>query len=280
MIKVRNLGKRFKDDYKIVVERFETYIKGIIEVYGEYISEENLNKLRSIEDYSNYIFIERTGQINAFFREGVGVFLPLEAYEIVKQLKQMPQYGIDKYHKLYDEKTRVVNDNTFFDYINHVIVSGSEPLDYYEDLLLHETMHFCGSGGASALKEGVNEYLTRKIALKKGFRTSFCGYPKEVRLVKTLEEIYGEKIINFLAFINDENEMLDFIESELGVEKRNLFCRIYVEAENEFYDKYYRFIDGYDGLEGVKAKTINYEEIDYSKVYSLINAYKKVNKRR
>ena len=172
-------------------------------------------KLNQIRDFGKCVFIEDNGHINAFARKE-GVFLPLSAWEVVPQLKMFEEYGRDKSHKLYNDETLVINDNTFYDYIQHVILTASEVLDYYEDLLLHETMHFCGSGGASALKEGINEYLTRKTALRHGFRTSACGYPKEVKLVYELEKLFGESIINQIAFINDEEEMLQFIENVIG----------------------------------------------------------------
>jgi len=265
--------------HKEISKRFEQYVNGIVEVYGKYMSEKTLNKLRNIENYAKHVFIENTGQINAFSREE-GVFFPLTAYFVMEQLRQFKEYGINKEHKLYDEDTIVINDNTFYDYINHVILTGSTVKDYYEDLLLHETMHFCGSGGAYAIKEGINEYLTRKLAKEKGYRISSCGYPKEVKLVKALEDIFGEEIINCLAFINDERDIENFVEEKLGRRGRIFFVSVFNAAENEFYNSYYKNISKYNGFEGVKQKALDYEKIDYGKVYKIIDEYKKeINKK-
>lgn len=264
--------------HKIMTERFKTYVEAIKEVYGEYMGPYNLKRLNEIVDYGNHVIIGRNGAINAHANYN-GVYLPIEAYKALEELSKFKEYGINKNHKLYDESTMIVNDNTFYDYINHVVVTGSTPEDYYEDLLLHETMHFCGSGGASALKEGMNEYLTRKIALQHGFRTSCCGYPKEVKIVDELAKVFGEDIVIQLAFINDEEYIERFIDEVLGKEEKNLYIKVKEETEREFQEKYHRYMGRYDGVEGIKLKAYNYAKIDYSKAYDLINNFKKNNKR-
>lgn len=268
-----DINKKIKNDHDILSQRIETYIKNIKEVYGKYMGIETLQRLDKITNYGNHVIINKNGNINAHANSN-GVYLPVEAYFILSDLQRHPIYGTDKSHKLYNNDTLVINDNTFYDYIEHVLLTGSTPLDYYEDLLLHETMHFCGSGGASSLKEGINEYLTRKIAQKKGFRTNACGYPKEVKLVHELEKIFGEEIINSIAFINDNNKVLEFLKDKLGDEAKILYNEILEKTKKEFHDKYYIYMNEYNGLSGIKQKALNYEKIDYSEVYSLINQYK------
>ena len=95
--------------------------------------------------------------------------------------------------------------------------------DYYDDMLLHETMHFCGSGGASALKEGINELITRKIALKKNFKTNGCGYPKEVKIAYELQNIFGEEVLDQIAFINSLPEICYFLDKTLGSDASKLY---------------------------------------------------------
>ena len=41
----------------------------------------------------------------------------------------------------------IINNNSFMDYVIHLFISGTNAEGYYQDLLLHETLHFCGSGG-------------------------------------------------------------------------------------------------------------------------------------
>lgn len=261
-----------------ISERFQIYVETIKEEYGEYMGKYNLKRLNQIEDYKNHVIIGRNGTINAHANYN-GVYLPIEAYKALNDLSKFKEYGTDKNHRLYDEDTMVINDNTFYDYINHVIVTGSTPEDYYEDLLLHETMHFCGSGGASALKEGMNEYLTRKIALQQGFRTSCCGYPKEVKIVHELTKVFGEEIVTQLAFINHQEYIEEYLEEVLGKEAKDLYVKVMEETEREFQEKYHRYMGQYDGIEGIKLKAYNYAKIDYSKAYDLINNFKKTNKR-
>ena len=259
--------------------RIKTYIETIKEIYGEYMGKENLQRLNDIKDYGECVFIKRYGEVNAFATKE-GVFLPVDGYDTIEQLKMFEEYGKDKCHKLYTDETLVINENTFYDYIKHVVLTASSVEDYYEDLLLHETMHFCGSGGGSALKEGINEYLTRKTALKNGFRTSACGYPKEVKVAYELEKIFGERIIDKIAFIKNEENMLQFIENEKGKEARKLFEKIMLEMGKEFHYKYHSHMREYNGVEGIKKKADNYKKIDYSKTYVLIEKYKKKNMRK
>lgn len=136
-------------------------------------------------------------------------------------------------------------------------------------------MHFCGSGGSTALKEGINELLTRKIALENSFKTSGCGYPKEVRIVYILQQIFGEDTINQIAFINNELDILNYLEDTIGKEASDLYLDIASIMNNEFQEKYYKVINSYNGLEGIKKKVENYQSIDYTKVYELIEEYNK-----
>ena len=268
-----DINENIKETHKILSERIETYIKAIKEVYGDYMDKENLQRLNQITKYQDHVIINENKQINAYANNN-GVYLPIEAYFVLNDLQRHPVYGTNKNHKLYNDDTLIINDNTFYEYIEHVLLTGSTPLDYYEDLLLHETMHFCGSGGASAIKEGINEYLTRKIALKKEFRTNACGYPKEVKLVYELEKIFGEDIINSIAFINNNEHLLDFLENQLGSNAKELYISILKITEKEFHQKYYNYMREYNGIQGIKQKAENYEKIDYIEAYKLIADYK------
>ena len=154
---------------------------------------------------------------------------------------------------------------------------------YFEDLLLHETMHFCGSDGGNALKEGINEYLTRKLAeyltrklaLKKGFHTNGCAYPKEVKIAHTLESILGEEVITQIAFIKPYGKVLSYLETTLGKDASELYQSVTHAMEEEFHNRYYRHMNHFDGLEGIQEKIANYKQIDYSQVEQIIEQYQK-----
>lgn len=250
----------------------EQYIKEIINEYGNYIPKERLHFLQNINDYSSIIKIYDYGSINAMANREM-ISMPICADKILKKISKIPGYGIKKNHQSYD-KNDIVNNNNFISYLFHVFISGTDTKDYYDDMLLHETMHFCGSGGASALKEGINELITRKIALKKNFKTNGCGYPKEVKIAYELQNIFGEEVLEQIAFINSLPEICYFLDKTLGSDASKLYQDITLEMEREFNQKYYSKFDSYNGLTGIMQKTLNYYKIDYSNVYKLLEIYK------
>ena len=257
----RNLASHLKE-----------YISAIIERYGKYISQEKLASLNNISDFESLIKIYDYGSVNAYANDDE-IRMPLCADKLLNTASKIPGYGINRKHKSYNSETLISNNNTFVNYIFHVFVSGTNAEGYYDDMLLHETMHFCGSGGSSALKEGINELLTRKLALEKGFRTNGCGYPKEVKLAFKLQDVFGEEIINQIAFINSEWEIYIFLANTLNLEAAELYKKISQMMEKEFNKKYYANIDSYNGFTGILIKTLNYFKIDYSDIYEILNDY-------
>lgn len=260
--------------HKNLTLTLEKYIKTITKTYGRFIPKERLTYLYNIKDYSNIIQIFDYSSINGYANNKY-IALPLNADKAFDELKKIPGYGINKNHKVYDNTTLIINNNTFMTYVDHVIKKGMTLEDYFNDLLLHETMHFCGSGGSTALKEGINELLTRKIALENNFKTSGCAYPKEVRIAYTLQQMLGEDTINQIAFINNELDILNYLEDTIGKEASDLYLDISGIMNNEFQTKYYKDMNSYNGLEGIKKKVENYQNIDYTKVYELIDEYNK-----
>lgn len=260
--------------HKNLTLTLEKYIKTITKTYGRFIPKERLTYLYNIKDYSNVIQIFDYSSINGYANNKY-IALPLNADKAFDELKKIPGYGINKNHKVYDNTTLIINNNTFMTYVDHVIKKGMTLEDYFNDLLLHETMHFCGSGGSTALKEGINELLTRKIALENNFKTSGCAYPKEVRIAYTLQQMLGEDTINQIAFINNELDILNCLEDIIGKEASDLYLDISGIMNNEFQTKYYKDMNSYNGLEGIKKKVENYQNIDYTKVYELIDEYNK-----
>lgn len=250
----------------------EDYIKAILDEYGSFIPKDRRNDLNNIKNYNYIIKIHDYGSINGYASDK-NIHMPLIADEVLKSLSKIPGFGRDKNHKTYDEDSLVINNNTFIDYVKHIFISGTTTQEYYEDLLLHETMHFCGSGGFFAIKEGINELLTRKIALKRNFKTNGCAYPKEVAIAYKLQEIFGEDVINQIAFIPYQRDISKYLESVLGSEYKDLYEEITMLMESEFNDKYYKYMNSYSDLNGMMKKVENYDKIDYEKVYSLINEF-------
>ena len=256
-----------------LTENIKNYISLIIKEYGLYMPSYILERLKKISDYSEILKIYDYGEVNAYANEK-NIIMPLCADRILSMLSRIPGYGINKKHKPYNNDNIVINNNTFFTYINHVFISGTNAENYYEDLLLHETMHFCGSDGASVLKEGINELLTRILAQKYNLRTNSCGYPKEVQLSYKLMKIFGENIIKTLAFIHNRESEIQFIYNELGEEAADMYQLISDLAEKEFYEEYYSHMSEFKGVVGIVKKAMFYKKIDYSQIYEILENYK------
>lgn len=200
--------------------------------------------------------------------------MPLCAERLLNLASFIPGYGINKNHKTSDNTNMVINNNTFFNYVLHVFVSGTKADGYYDDLLPDEVMHFCGSGGESVLEEGSNELFTRIIAKKYNLRTNSCGYPKEVKLAYELMKCFGKEVIIKLAFIKSIDEKMEYLNNALGVDAANLYIEVSNLAEKEFNKKYYSHMEEYSGIVDIVKKMLFYRKIDYSTVLSLIQEYK------
>jgi len=189
VIRVKN--NTIVDTKKVLAADMKKYVELILEEYGQYIPETTKAFLKSIDNYSDRIRVQDTGTISMFATE-TEVIMPEGAYKIFKYLRMLPGYGINKKHKPYKDG-EIVNENTYYDYMKHVLVSGMSVEEFFRDTLLHETMHFCGSDGRNAMREGWTELKTRELAQKYGLKASRCGYPKEVDIVSKFQEIVGEE---------------------------------------------------------------------------------------
>lgn len=141
----------------------------------------------------------------------------------------------------------IINDNTYITYIKHVFLKGLTPEEYFKEILLHKTLHFCGSGGGTTIKEGINGLKTRQLAKKYNLLTSSCGYPKETK------------------------EILDSISPEATT----FYFNLETTMEEEFYNKYMKY--NFPELTGPLKKAQKYNSIDYTKAYDLLNEYKRLH---
>ena len=259
-------------------KQLEIYILEILKMFGKYMKTETYFFLKNMYDYSKIIQIQDYGSINGMANDK-HIYLPLTAKNVFENFKETPGYGMWKDHVLYDKDTLLVNNNTFFDYVFHVFISGYTLQDYYEDLLLHETLHFCGSGGSNALQEGINELLTRKVALKYNFRTNGCAYSKEVSLALRLEQLWGEDMLYKLAFAKT-NEIPIILEKNIGKEAAILYANFLTLVEEEFQKVYYQHIDSYDGIKGIWKNCANYQKISYQKAYEYLETTSLIKKKK
>lgn len=116
--------------------------------------------------------------------------------------------------------------------------------------------------------------LTRKIAAKRDLKTNGCGYPKEVKIALKLQKIFGEEVLNKIAFINDEYEIFTYLEKVLGTDEAWLYLDVSQEMQKEFGRKYALEFNFYNGFTGIMRKILNYYDIDYTKVNEIIDKYK------
>ena len=261
-----------EETHRRLTKKIKEYIKIIVKEYGSYMPERVLNKLNNIVDYNQILKIYDYGEVSAYANEK-NINMPLCADKILNMASKIPGYGINKKHKLYNKENMIINNNSFLTYIKHVFISGTDAEGYYDDLLLHETLHFCGSDGARVLKEGINELLTRMLAQKYNLNTNSCGYPKEVKLAYDLMNCLGEDIIINLAFIKNFNKELEFVRENLGEDASNLYYQVNNLAEKEFNEKYYSHMSEFSGTVGIAKKVLFYKKINYTKVHSLIDDY-------
>jgi len=252
-------------DKEVLIKNIKEYVNIIKKEFKDYVQ---------IPDnivYNEIVHIEETGTISLFIRDGEFYF-PIAAYKTLETFKGYANFGSDKNHKIYTEETLLINDNDFLSYISHLILIGATPLEYFQEILLHETMHFCGSNGSTALMEGLNEYLTRIVALKYNLKTNGCGYPKEIKIILELEELFGTETLIKLAFSKSQKDICQIFGTSEAI---NFFLSLDSIMNKEFYEKYYKF--KYPGPNGPFEKAKRYGEIDYSNAMGLIEEYKTKN---
>ncbi len=227
-------------------------------------------------DLEKLVHIEETGTISLFVNNK-NFYFPLDAFKVLEAIKKIPRFGTVKNHKTCNQDNMIINDNTYITYIKHVFLKGLTPEEYFKEILLHETLHFCGSGGGTAIREGINELKTRQLAKKYNLLTSSCGYPKETKIAYEIEQIFGEDIINKIAFSKNAQETKEILDS-ISPEATTFYFNLEATMEEEFYNKYMKY--NFPGLTGPLKKTKKYNSIDYTKAYDLLNEYKKLQASR
>lgn len=222
-------------------------------------------------DLKEMVHIEKTGTVSLFVNKK-NFYFPLDAFTVLETFKKIPGFGMIKNHKTCTKDNMILNNNSYITYIKHVFLKGITPKEYFKENLLHETLHFCGSGGGNAVREGINELKTRQLAKKYGLLTSSCGYLKKTKIAYELEKIFGENIINKISFTKNHEEIKEILDS-VSPEATSFFFNLEEIMEKEFYHKYMKY--PFPGVMGPFKKTQKYNSIDYTKAYKLINEYKK-----
>ena len=148
----------------VLAEEMKRYIEIILKEFHDVIPTSRQDALRNIQDFKEYVLIEDSGTIS-MFAKGLNVIMPLGAYQIFERMSREPDFGSDKDHKIFQEG-EILNNNTYYDYINHVLLTGMTVQEFFLDSLLHEVMHVGGSGGGSELREGMTELKNGVLSFK------------------------------------------------------------------------------------------------------------------
>ena len=250
----------------ILAEEMKKYVEIILKEFHDVIPTSRQDALRNIQDFKEYVLIEDSGTIS-MFAKGLNVIMPLGAYQIFERMSREPDFGSDKDHKIFQEG-EILNNNTYYDYINHVLLTGMTVQEFFLDSLLHEVMHVGGSGGGSALREGMTELKTRELAEKYHLKASRCGYPKEVAIVYKLQSFLGKDIINQISFSHGSQQVEEILNSTYGEQ----ITKLYFEIEKMMNDIQHRNYNHskFGGPMGHIEKAKAYSKIDYASVYEKI----------
>lgn len=252
-----------------LAHKLEKYVKIILKEYGDVINLQDIIRLKQIKNYKNEIEIWNTETISCFVTSNPKkINFPEQVYKLLKNIKKIPGNGIMKKHLPYNKDNIIINDNTFVTYMKHVFIKGIEAKEFYEENLLHESLHFCGSGGASPILEGLTEHRTRELAKKYNLKTTGCGYPKEVKIVDELQEILGKKFTDIYLF--DQKKGIEYLEKEQGKEATNFFKKILYTMDDEFDHKYNDKQEEFNGLLAPLKKTLAYSQLEYKETHKLI----------
>lgn len=247
-------------------ELCKQYVNVILTEYSTFMPPYKIEWLKSIDNFSPFIHIEETGTISSFVSQNQ-IYFPESADKITKLMRFVPGYGLRR-QKAQSQEDMFNPKNDFSAYIKHVFLDGVDSKKFYEENLLHETMHLCGCDGGLALREGITELKTRELALKYNLTTTSCGYPKEVEIVRKMQSFLGEDFVSALAFAPNKVYFNKLLLQRGGEQLLSYWGQIESVMEQEFQDKYYS--KSFPGLFGPIKKTRAYKQIDYTQVNNLV----------
>ena len=253
------------DDLKKLNYKSFAFVDLISDYYKKYVEQD---RIRALKNNGQIVFLSDEDTVS-FKCISSKIYVPKKAYSIFVELKKSPKYGVNL-NNFIKGKDYLNTNTTYFDYINHVIECGLDVYDYFEESLLHETMHLCGSDGGHPFKEGINELKTRELAQKYNIKIAAMGYSKEVELAKKFQDIVGKDVMDELTFnsYNFKGACL-LLEKRCGVNIVNLYKNVLDMSDNECGLVLKNAVNSGDPYE--KAKI--YSEIEYIETNKLLDNY-------
>ena len=118
---------------------------------------------------------------------------------------------------------------------------------------------------------------SRELAQKYDLLTSGCGYPKEVKIVLQLKELFGGEVIDKLTFTPSTEEKLTYLNEKLGEEAATFYYQLH-NATNESFQEYIK--TRFKGPNAAYDKATTYQKIDYTRAYNLIEKYQESKKKK
>ncbi len=227
----------------------------------------NRKEIANIMNHDKEIVKYNSSNTITFIVQDGVLLLPKVAYQIFPLLKKYENYGT-KLNSNRNIADYLDTNTTYKEYITHLIESGMSVYDYFEESLLHEAMHICGSQGGYPLEEGINELKTRELAQKYNIKIAAYGYSKEVKMAKKMQEIIGKETMDELTFI-PKYERVKILTDKLGNEVGELYSQISTEMmkkSNDYYKKLSQISNPFE-------KANLYDNIDYTELYQTLDNY-------
>lgn len=261
-----------KIDKKLLLDKLcksvNSYIELAIKEYGSYMKPEHLEWLNEQKERKDIVRFNNDKTIS-FFCMNDHIKIPMYGMVILKRLKWIPGFGVNKKHKCY-KNNELLNDTTYLGYLKHVIIAGLNYEQFCEESLPHEVIHLCGSSGWDPFREGLTELKARMLSIKYNLPLSRCGYNKEVAIVSAIQDILGEDFMSKIAFTSDEFEVMVHVYNEYGTD---VFHKL-MEIRNKMKSACsYKNVHNTGILSPIK-KILSYDKIDYSGVWPIIEELK------
>lgn len=249
-------------------ESVKSYIELAIKEYGKYMKPDQLEWLNEQKERKDIVRYNNDKTIS-FFCMNDYIEIPRYGMKILKKLKWIPGFGINKDHKCYKDND-LLNNTTYLGYLKHVIIAGLDYEKFCKESLPHEVIHLCGSGGGNPFREGLTELKARMLSKKYNLPLSRCGYNKEVAIVYAIQDILGEDLMSKIAFTSNTFNVILLVNNEYGIEVSNKLMKIINKMKSVCS---YENVHSKGILSPIK-KILSYDKLDYSEVWPMIEELK------